>query len=523
MSNPDLASGSVRRAELIATLSLGVDVGLGIEMEDSLRVCVASTRIAAALGFEGEELRLVYYLALVRLAGCTADAHQLAEVMGDELYFGSQASSLGTPSPQEMLRFLWGFMGKDRSLPAHAAAFAGVLPKLAGLSHATQTHCEVATMLCKRLGLRQDVGDAVWFFFERWDGKGRPKGRAGEEIPLPVRVVQVGQQAIALQAAFGRENLSETLGRQSGKALDPHLVDRVTRDLALIPDPGEGLSPWDEALASEPHPHLEVSGDEVDAAFDTLGEFADLKSLYTAGNAAAVSALAAAAGSLCGLDDHVIRTLRRASSVKDLGRVGVSAGIWDKEDSLTHAEWEKVRLHPYLGERIMARSDSFKEIGRLASFHHESLDGSGYHRSASAAEIGFPARILQAADRYQAMISRRPWRPALTPEKAAEQLEEAAERETLDPRAVAAVLEAAGQRSGRRKSHVGGLTEREVEVLQEVADGFTTKEIAARLHISKKTADHHIQNIYSKLDISTRAAATLYAMQNGLIRDTKMG
>jgi HD-GYP domain-containing protein (c-di-GMP phosphodiesterase class II) len=282
-------------------------------------------------------------------------------------------------------------------------------------------------------------------------------------------------------------------------------------------------SPWNVALALEPQPHTLVAEDKVDDVFATLGDFADLKSLYTAGNASAVADLAARAAARCSLSEDQSTLLRRAAYVQDVGRVGVTTAIWDKTGPLTRGEWEKVRLHPYLSERVVARSEEASAIGHLASLHHESLDGSGYHRGTKASDLDLPARVLHAADRYQAMTSRRSWRGPLEPEVVAAELQKLADSEVLDGRAVAAVLEAAGHHTPRRLQHVAGLTERELEVLDLVASGYTTKEIAARLVISRKTADHHIQNIYTKLDVSTRPAATLFAMQHGLVGVSKMG
>ena len=111
------------------------------------------------------------------------------------------------------------------------------------------------------------------------------------------------------------------------------------------------------------------------------------------------------------------------------------------------------------------------------------------------------ARVLAAADAYHAMTEARPYRAALTPERAAE-----------------AVLAAAGQPADvGKRTHAGGLTDRELEVVRLLARGLTNKEIATALDISVKTAGHHIQHIFEKAGVTTRAAATLFAMQNGLV------
>ena len=128
------------------------------------------------------------------------------------------------------------------------------------------------------------------------------------------------------------------------------------------------------------------------------------------------------------------------------------------------------------------------------------------------------ARLLAAADSYHALIEPRPHRPALPPEVAAEELRHEVRRGRLDGAAVRAVLAVAGHRvSPVRREWVAGLSDREVDVLRLVARGLTNKQIAARLDISRQTVGHHIRQIYDKIDVITRAAATLFAMQHHLV------
>jgi HD-GYP domain-containing protein (c-di-GMP phosphodiesterase class II) len=182
---------------------------------------------------------------------------------------------------------------------------------------------------------------------------------------------------------------------------------------------------------------------------------------------------------------------------------------------LTPDDWERVRLHAYHSERVLARSPFLSTLAPVASSHHERLDGSGYHRGAAAAALTRPARLLAAADAYHAMTEPRPHRQALSPGQAADALGREARAGRLDADVVAAVLEVSGQRVPRIM-RPAGLTEREAEVVGLLARGLQTKQIARALGVSVKTADRHIQNAYRKIGVSTRAAATLFAMQHGL-------
>ena len=195
--------------------------------------------------------------------------------------------------------------------------------------------------------------------------------------------------------------------------------------------------------------------------------------------------------------------------------------MWEKPGPLATAEWEQARLHAYLSERVLATSAALAPMAAIAGMHHERLDGSGYHRGCRGPELPPAARVLAAADAFQAMAQPRPHRAALAPEQAADVLAAEAHAGRLDPDAVAAVLETAGRPPSRLRHELrpGGLSDREVEVLRLVAAGYTNPDIGRRLGISRRTAEHHVQHIYTKIGVSTRAAATLFALEHSLLGD----
>ena len=203
--------------------------------------------------------------------------------------------------------------------------------------------------------------------------------------------------------------------------------------------------------------------------------------------------------------------------VHDFGRLGVSNSIWDKRGPLGAGEWERVRQHPYFTERMLRQSAALAPLARLAVQHRERLDGSGYPRGLVGTAISPLARILGAADAYQAMREPRAYREPRPAGDAAAELRADVRAGRLDSDAVEAVLEAAGHRVVRRREGPAGLTAREVEVLRLVAQGLSNKEIAKRLVISPKTTSNHVEHIYSKIGTSNRAGAGLFAMQHGLL------
>ena len=275
-------------------------------------------------------------------------------------------------------------------------------------------------------------------------------------------------------------------------------------------------------IAAEPALAVMLSGERFDAALLAIANFVDLKSPYTSGHSGAVADLAAEAGRRLGLPEPEVRDLRRAGLVHDFGRLGVSNAIWDKRGPLGAGEWERVRLHPYLTERMLHGSDALAPLGAIALQHCERLDGSGYPRGLSGTAISRAARILGAANAYQAMCEPRPHRPPLPADDAAQQLHADVAAGRLDAEAVDAVVSAVGHAVPRRREGPAGLTPREVEVLRLLALGLSNREIGARLVITPKTAGNHIEHIYSKIGASSRVGASLFAMQHGLLPETQI-
>lgn len=174
-------------------------------------------------------------------------------------------------------------------------------------------------------------------------------------------------------------------------------------------------------------------------------------------------------------------------------------------------------MHPYITERMLRQSAALAPLGAIAAQHRERQDGSGYPRGISGSAICHAVRILGAADAYQAMREPRPHRAARAARDAAAELRIEVRSGRLDGDAVEAVLGAAGHPTRRRPGLPAGLTTREVEVLRLLARGLSTKEIAERLTMSPKTAGHHIEHIYTKIDATNRATASLFAVHHGLL------
>jgi HD-GYP domain-containing protein (c-di-GMP phosphodiesterase class II) len=508
---------SVRLAELVAALSLGIDLGFGQPMEHVLRQCLIALRLADQLGLDPEARSVVYYTALLINVGCHSDAHEQAKWFGDDIALKSTKYDHDPRSPRAMAATMRLLGSGNPPLHRFRIGLEFVVSGRRELDGMIDTHTRVARSLGEELGLEDGVLEALSFAYEQWDGNGWPGEIAGDDVPLASRIAQLSEY---LEVAYrvGGIDAARSLARsRAGGQFDPALAALVTDHGEELLSGLDGVGTWEAVIDAEPALGVVLTGERLDDALAAVANFVDLKSPYTLGHARAVADLAAEAGRRMGLSEDAVCALHRGGLVHDLGRLGISNAIWDKRGPLGAGEWERVRMHPYLTERMLQQSPSLAPLAVIAVQHRERLDGSGYPRGLSGAAISRAARILGAADAYQAMCEPRPYRAALAAADAATELHTEVAARRLDPEAVEAVLGAAGHRVPRRREGPAGLTAREVEVLRLVARGLSNKEIGQRLVISPKTVGNHVEHIYSKIDASSRATASLFATQHGLL------
>ncbi|HUH07216.1 MAG TPA: HD domain-containing phosphohydrolase [Egibacteraceae bacterium] len=509
--------GEVRVSELVACLALATDLGMGQPLDHGLRTCLLALGVGQALGLTDNELADVYSITLLRFVGCNAHAHQDALETGDELAFRAGVAPILSGGTPEMLRFTITDLGKGWPPATRARMIAGALA--AGSKGARETiaaTCEAAQMVAARLGMGVGVVSALGATFERHDGKGFPHGTAGEEIPIAAHVAMVARDFEVLHRLGGRDLAVDLAARRRGRAYAPKVVDAFLAHGFQLLDDARSESSWDAVIAADPSPRV-LRGDGFDDALKCLGDFADIKSRYTHGYSRAVAELATQAATASGLSAEETAAVGAAALVQELGMTGVSNSVLEKQGPLTEGEWERVRLHPYLTERILARCEGLSSHGSVAAAHHERMDAGGYHRGLAGSQLPQSARLVAAAGAYVAMASERPWRPAMASREAAAELRDLATSGGFDAAAAEAVLAAAGEKGApRRRTWPAGLTDREVEVLRLISQGRSNRQVASQLVISPKTVGRHVENIYAKAGISTRAGAAVFALHHGL-------
>jgi HD-GYP domain-containing protein (c-di-GMP phosphodiesterase class II) len=505
--------------ELLAALSLGTDLGLGQPMEHVLRQCVIALGLAERVGLEESERIVMYYVALLAWVGCHADSYEQARWFGDEIAARADVYTddlVGLGKARFLMRNLGvGEPPLRRSRKAVEFLFSG----RAAMEGMHATHCVIAGQLAQRLGLGDAVCEALQQVFERWDGKGDPGRLAGTQIARAVRVVQLADVVEVFHRAGGVDAAVAMARRRSGSQFDPEVVEDFCQHAEELLAPLGSATSWGAVIEAQPGLQRELRDEELESALAAIADFADLKSPYTLGHSHGVANLAVEAAPDYGIPGDTIGLLRWASLAHDLGRLGIANAIWDKKGELTPAERERIRLVPYLTDRMLSGCRFLAPVGALAALAYERLDGSGYPRGLKAGSLSAAARLLAAADVYRALVEPRPHRDARTPADAATVLRAEARAGRLDGDSVEAVLRAAGHQALRRRERPAGLTAREAEVLGLVARGLSAKEIARHLHLSPKTVRNHVEHIYSKIGVSSRAAASLFATEHGLVSE----
>jgi HD-GYP domain-containing protein (c-di-GMP phosphodiesterase class II) len=508
----------LRLADLLAGLSRSADLGFGLQPGEAVRSAALAVMLGRSLDLPDEDVRAAMYCALLLHLGCIGYAHETAERFGDELTWNAAAARTNVADPKDV--FTTFVPAVTRGHPPLERLRLGATILIRGRRFGQQYEsvaCEVGRNVAERLHLPQEIVRAVNHSYERWNGGGVPDGLAAEDIPVGARLAVLASVATVFDTIGGPELAASAVRQQAGSILDPHMADHFgNRSDALL---GEvhATDPRDLVLDSEPDPVVAVPESRLAEVAAVFGDVADVKTPFTYGRARGVAALARGAGQRLGMSRVELDELEVAALLHDVGCVAVPNTVWEKPGRLSDHEWEQARLHPYYSERILAGSARLTSLAPLVGMHHERLDGSGYHRGCGSGDIGMQARVLAAADAYQAMLQDRPQRAALTPEGAKRWLVDDARAGRLDVDAVNGVLEAAGHTAAARREVPAGLSEREVEVLALMAQGYSNPQIAKRLVISRRTAEHHVQHIYTKIGVSSRAAAALFAMQHGLL------
>jgi len=370
--------------------------------------------------------------------GCSSNAARICQLyLTDDLTFKRDFKTVGDSAPQ-LLRFVAGHTGPAAGLIERFRTLLSVVQRSGQIANEViAARCERGAGIARKLRFPERVADGIASLDEHWNGGGQPMGAKGAEIPLYSQIALMAQVVDVFNTSAGRDAARQELRRRSGTWFDPALVKLVQR--------WKNNAAWwslldgdiaQAVVAAEPKDRVvNVDADGLDVVCRAFADIIDAKSPFTYRHSTRVADVAREVARHCGLDEAEQRRIYRAGLLHDIGKLGISNTILDKNGPMTPEERSLMEMHPRFSLQILERVSAFRRFAWTAALHHEKLDGTGYPFGASGDSLDLPARILVVSDIYDALTSDRPYRAGMTEEQASAILDR--ERGTkLCPRAL---------------------------------------------------------------------------------------
>ncbi|MDX1959687.1 MAG: HD domain-containing phosphohydrolase [Leptospiraceae bacterium] len=498
--------------ECIASFSLAEDLANGNPPETALRASILAYELALSSGMKKELCEECYLTILLRFLGSTSFSSEESELFGgDDIAFKKIFSGIDVLNKTDIFKrtFKLG-TGKDR-----LTAKINILIKgNNNFTNLVKTQCDIASLLATRLNLSENIIQSLTQLHERYDGKGKPNGLAGEKINFLARVSNLSYTFEVLRQNFGTENAIDEIEKRKGKQFDPKLVKVLKDTISRLKDIYNNKnSIWQDALNRSPS----IKANDRISIAETFADFIDLKSKFTFEHSRKVSKLASLTGKIAGLSEIQIQNMEIASLIMNIGMVTVSTGIMEKKTALTFPEKNSIELHTYYTEKILQPAKLFNDSLEIALQHHERKDGSGYPSKKKF--ISIASSIVMISDFVTSLSSERAYRKSFSKSEIEKLVYQEIKEGRFDDRAAKLVLEGMGIKKEKfhRAKDVMGLTSKEIEVIKFLAQGFTNKEIGLQLNLSHRTIQHHTITIYEKLGVNSRAGAVMTAFEKKII------
>lgn len=413
-----IVATDIRFSEIISALSVALDITQGHSQGHCMRSALIGMRLAQEIGITAEDRSALFYALLLKDLGCSSNAAKMAHLFSsDDHAVKHSARMIDWTKPSECLRHSWANCVPDGSVLEKLLKMA-TLVRLgpAGARQISEIRCERGAEIARMLQLPESVARAIYNLDELWDGRGNPCGLKGEEIPLLGRVCGLAQTVEVYFSTYGLPSAIDIAERRRGKWFDPELVDALMafksehsfwNQLATDRIVTE-LSKW------EPEDQFLLADEAcLDSVAEAFAKVVDAKSPWTYQHSTRVAEIALGVAQQFNCSAEVLRDLKRAALLHDIGKLGVSNAILDKPGKPTAKEFAQIRKHPAYTQQILGQVDAFRQLAVVAGAHHERLDGRGYHRQLAGTEISWMTRVLTVADICEAMSAERPYREAM--------------------------------------------------------------------------------------------------------------
>ncbi|KQT66163.1 metal-dependent phosphohydrolase [Aureimonas sp. Leaf460] len=412
----------MRLAELLGALSHALDITEGQPIGHCVRATWIGVHIGRRMGLPELQLWELYYTIMLKDLGCSSNAARICELyLSDDIGFKRDFKTVNDSLPK-VLSFVFSHTGLKAGLTERFKAVLNVLQNGGEIvDDLIQTRCQRGAEIAAMLRFPASVCDAIHGLDEHWNGKGRPDRRAGPAIPLYARIALLSQVVDVFHTAAGREAALAEVRERAGSWFDPAVAaafEAVAGSDAFWETlSSDGIE--DAVVALEPRQGLIlIDEDYLDDIARAFAQIIDSKSPFTSGHSERVAVYADMVAAESGYTPERRRWLRRAALLHDIGKLGVSNSILDKNGKLDEEEWKEMRGHATLSESILSRVPVFREMARIGGGHHERLDGKGYPRGLIEAEIEAETMIVSVADVFDALTANRPYRAAMPVETA---------------------------------------------------------------------------------------------------------
>jgi putative nucleotidyltransferase with HDIG domain len=437
-----MSGQSIRLAEIMAALSHALDMTEGQPAGHCIRCCWMGVQIGKGLGFSTEALGDLYYTLLLKDLGCSSNAARICELyLADDLTF-KRDFKLVDSSLSQVLGFVLSHTGLQSGLAERFRGVLNILQNGGTISRELiETRCQRGAEIARQMHFSEPVAHGILDLDEHFNGGGKPQGLQGASISPFARIALMCQVADVFYVGGGRDAARREVRRRSGTWFDPAFVDaflKLSSDETFW-DTLSSLELNEIVLSLEPGQSARLADedylDDIAAAFARV---IDAKSPFTSGHSDRVALFTDLIAEEMGYDPARRRWIKRAALLHDIGKLGVSNSILDKNGKLDGDEWEAMKSHAAHSEAILEKIAVFSDLARVAGAHHERLDGKGYPRGISGEAICMDTRIISTADVFDALTADRPYRAAMSVSKALAILHEGAGA-SHDPLCIAAL------------------------------------------------------------------------------------
>lgn len=408
-------------SELVAALTYAFDLGSSEHSGHTLRTCVLGMNLGRNICPSQEWMSELYYALLLKDVGATSNTVDICERMGMEEQLCRLALRVfdWTKLTWPQIRFVFRHAFRNKSLPSRLKHILGLLQNRRLVWQSARQRAVTSELIARKFSRSEATIDAIRSVDERWDGSGGPAGLKESEIPLMAQTCSIAQTLESLETILGRDEAVRVIEDRSGTWFDPGLVALVVimHEEGTLWNGADTSDLMQEVLSRDPEPGKIACGYDVfENICSAFADMIDAKSHYTFMHSQNVAVFTEAIARQMQLDEKQITSLRRAALLHDIGMLGISNSILDKEGPLTEQQWAAIREHPRHSYDLLRKVRGFEEVARIARDHHERLDGSGYPQGLKAEDIDLPTRILSVADVYDAVCSPRAYRNNLEPE-----------------------------------------------------------------------------------------------------------